>query len=256
LASLINGFLFKRVDRSDKHLMEMIYRLRFEVYAKQCNFINEGDYPLELESDEYDKDSVHFAAINPRGMVVATARIILPQVQLSPLLKTFPHLTSEYSPEIENIAEISRFMICKKSRHSVIPDGDLSSISLNNFRFRSGNRLPDHAQFSKAFSPGIIIQGLCQEIFREMQKRGIKYWCALMEKSLGKLLSKYGFKLECVGERTDFYGPVRPYVGIVSEFQTTRLVDTFSFNLNTPSNDPEERILRLLKEKSRRTLFN
>ncbi len=255
MASLINGFLFKRVDRSDKHLMEMIYRLRFEVYAKQCNFINEDDYPQELESDEYDDNSIHFAAINPRGMVVATARIILPRARLSPLLKTFPHLASEYDPESEMIAEISRFMICKRSRHSVIPDGDLSSISLNHFRFRSGNRLPDHAQFSKAFSPGIIIQGLCQEIFREMQKRGIKYWCALMENSLGKLLTKYGFKLECVGDHTDLYGPVRPYVGVVSEFPATRLIKPFDEDLITAP-DPEEQILRMLREKSRRILFN
>ena len=208
MADVINGFLFKKVDSHDTRMMETVYRLRFEVYARQCNFIREEDYPLELESDEYDPHSIHFVAINPEGVVIATVRMILINEKLSPLLKAFPKLPLQYNFSCGSVTEISRMIICKKLRTS------------NNFT----NRLARCDQSPRLSSYATIVHGLCQEIYQETESRGITHWGALMEKGLWGLLRIYGIKMKCVGPDVDFFGPVRPYIGSVADFNKSRSI--------------------------------
>jgi N-acyl amino acid synthase of PEP-CTERM/exosortase system len=207
---------FKKVDPSDLQLMEQIYRLRFEVYARQCKFIQEVDYPHELESDEYDPHSVHFAAIDQSGTVLATARMILPQEKSSPLLKSFPHLTKKSKLGKHSLVEISRFMVSKKLYQSFNeqkkPSKDYNSLKLS--------------------TKATITKGLFQVMYHEIKSRGITHWCALMEKGLLMLLRLYGFKLRCVGEDVDVFGAVRPYVGNVSDFEKSQFKKLKAFNIN------------------------
>ncbi len=154
------------------------------------------------------------------------------------------------------IIEISRFMICKNSRFALFSsDSDDSFNSLNKIKLGFFNRLSAQTQFSKMFSPGLIIQGLCVEIYKETQRRGIKYWCALMEKSLWTLLYRYGFKLQCVGDDVDFFGSVRPYLANTEDFNATKLVNAYLCNSNI-SEDPEEETLRFLRSNNNHTLSN
>src|SRR5437867_12338611 len=161
--------------------MEAIFRLRFDVYARQCRFIREEDYLMHSEWDEYDFRSLHFAAMDPNGVVVGTSRMILTNQQLSPLMKSFPEITAQYHFSPGAVTEISRFLISKKLR----------------------NPKNDSPAFPKESLPGLcsygeIAYGLCQRMFEETQQRGITHWCALMEKSLLVLLRIYGFRMQCV----------------------------------------------------------
>jgi len=202
LSVVINGFLFQRVDPSEEQMMETIYRLRFDVYARQCRFIREEDYPLELESDEYDAHSSHFVAIHD-DVVIATARMILTDEKSSPFLKYFPHVPIQHNFLPGFVTEISRLIISKKLRNS------------RNF----SNRLTQFHQPSGLSCYATIVCGLCLEIYKEIKRRGITHWCALMEKSLSGLLRIYGFRMQCVGHDVNVFGLVRPYIGNVAEME-------------------------------------
>src|SRR5689334_23097596 len=106
-------FLFKKIDPKDQQAMEQIYRLRFEVYCHECGFIEEKDYPDGRETDEYDKQSVHFAAINSFGEIIGTVRLILSTPLVLPIKKYCPDVRLE--PEV-SYAEISRLVISKRLR--------------------------------------------------------------------------------------------------------------------------------------------
>jgi N-acyl amino acid synthase of PEP-CTERM/exosortase system len=234
--------------------MDMIYRLRFNVYAHQCKFIREDDYPEESESDDYDPHSVHFAVINPRGMVIATARMILPEEHSTPLLKSFPHFPAKLNCDPSSIVEISRFMICKKNSSTFFLNSEIDSLDYKNFDLGL-NRLSKRNKNLKAFSQGVIVQGLCQEIFYEIRKRNIKYWCALMENGLWMLLNKYGVKMRCMGDTIDLFGSVRPFIGKVADFDETNFAKLLSKKLQTLE-DPEEEFLRRLRFYSEHLLQN
>ena len=55
----MENFEFKKIELNDQKMMEQIYRLRFEVYCKECGFIKEEDYPEGIEQDSYDAQSLH-----------------------------------------------------------------------------------------------------------------------------------------------------------------------------------------------------
>lgn len=234
MASLINGYLFTKVEPDDFRMLEMIYRLRYEVYAKECKYIREEDYPQETESDEYDEHSIHFAAINSRGMLIATARIILSDRISSPLLKHFPEILDQYELSVNSIAEISRFIISKKN----YSQNHNFSLEPNNRRLtlKLPKKLLDSIQASASHchDQSIITGGLCREMYYEMYVKSkqyhLKYWCALMERKLYCLLSKYGIKLECTGKDIDLFGPVRPYLAKISDFENSHLFKYQSAN--------------------------
>lgn len=201
----LSRITFCKVDPANTVLMEKIYRLRFDVYARQCKFIREEDYPQQLESDEYDRHSVHFAALDRSGKVLATTRIILTDEKMSPLLKAFPQLSDSCSFRPGSIVEVSRFIICKKSCYP------------ENF----APRLSRHGKPGSVLR-AYVVHGLFQAVYEEVKSRGITYWCALMEKSLQQLLKIYGFRTACLGQYVDMYGPVKPYLGTVADFEQSR----------------------------------
>ncbi len=194
-------FSFKKVDPCEKHVMDAIYRLRFEVYSQQCNFIREEDFPQKLECDEYDKHSIHFVAMDEDNVVVATSRMILNTEKRSPLLELFPKLHNEFDVSPNSITEISRLLISKRLCNSNM------------------KRLKGSHRSAKLGDYGTIVYGLCQKMFEETTRLGITHWCALMEKGLLALLRIYGFKMICVGDVVDLFGPVRPYIGNVADME-------------------------------------
>lgn len=221
---------FKKVSADDKGLLEQIYRLRLQVYGRECGFIDEKDYPLGLETDEYDKQSIHFAAINSFGEVIGSMRLILADKHIFPFQKhcRYVQLPSGHVPK--DIGEISRFVISKELRKRKI------------FSFRCW---PGHTfQKRQGHSPRgflnharLVAMGLCGEVVKESRERGITHVYALMEKGLYTLIRYYGFNPQCLGEDVDVYGPVRPYVIPVED---SRHSVNHYYHLSTPDTPPQE----------------
>ncbi len=199
-------FTFKRVDIDEHELMQEVYKLRFQVYCRECGFIKEENYPQCLEKDEYDAQSVHFAALNDAGHVVGTMRMIVPGELNLPIERHCPDITIKPDPLPEmGYAEISRLVISKQLRRRR-DDGMYYEPQVDDKKVNGAQN-----DFLRRAKP--MAFGLYRELYHESKRRGITYWYALMEKSLWLLLRIHGFRFDCIGEEVDVYGPVKPYLG-------------------------------------------
>ena len=60
------------------HLLRDSYRLRYDVYCLERNFLKAHDYPDCLETDAFDPHSLHFGAMNLHDELVGTVRLVRP----------------------------------------------------------------------------------------------------------------------------------------------------------------------------------
>jgi putative hemolysin len=65
------------VVANSNNLRNAVYRLRYKVYVEEFGFEKAEDHLEGYEIDEYDSDSIHFAALNENQEVIGTLRMIL-----------------------------------------------------------------------------------------------------------------------------------------------------------------------------------
>lgn len=207
-------FEFRKVEFEDKEFMAKLYHLRFKVYCHERRFFNSEDYPTEVEFDEYDGQSIHFAAVDKEdGEIVGTLRMILPGRYRLPIEKYCPHI--KVNDDIQTgkkFGEISRLVITKELRRRK-HDGhyygfqakDIIDVDANNREFR------------RSAKP--MTFGLYREMYWECKKIGVTHWYTLMEKSLWRLLHKHGLLFECIGDEVDCCGPVKPYLASIVDIE-------------------------------------
>lgn len=162
-----------------KHLKES-YRLRYQVYCQDKNFLDPALYPDKIETDKYDGIAAHFYHIE-NARVVGTMRMIpwseevsFPTTNHAPfLLRTLN--TLEFP--IDATAEISRLYLSKSC-------GDRCSAILLMFK----------------------------ELYRVSKKAGITHWLASFERPLRKILEKHSIKFNMLSPvEIDYYGKVNVY---------------------------------------------
>lgn len=199
----MSKYTFKKIESGDG--LDEVFRLRFQVYCKECNFVNESDYPMGYETDEFDEHAVHFGAFDPQGQLVGAVRLILPSSKKFPLEGFCSDLAFGSSlPRREECAEISRLSISKAYR------------SKNTAGFYEESYVQEKpALFIRRVSP--IVSGLCNAMYQECSESGINYCFALMEKALWLLLKLHGFVFRPLGGQVDVYGMVIPYIIDVRE---------------------------------------
>lgn len=203
-------FTYGVIDNPE--LLQEAFRLRYRVYCHECNFIKEEDYPEGFEKDEYDPYSIEFFAKDSEGLI-GTARLILDSPLGFPLeehCKNNLFIDKNALPR-KNCAEISRLVISKEYRRR-INDGMYYS--------------PDYIDNQEAAAKKNLIKrikpmtfGIFKEMYQTSKRRDIKYWYALMEKSLYLLLKIHGFVFDPIGSEIDFYGLVKPYLVNIEELE-------------------------------------
>ena len=91
-------------------LLDDSYSLRYQVYCLERKFLRADDYPLGLEFDEFDRHSIHVAAIDTRGALVGTARAVkISEIGL-PLFRhctTFQH-EMDHPPPNARVVEVGQ----------------------------------------------------------------------------------------------------------------------------------------------------
>ncbi len=92
------------LDQSDIRLQEC-YRLRYQIYCEEKNWLSAEDYPNQLETDEYDEHSLHIAMFSDNKLE-AYCRLILPQPKDLPIKE---HVTVDF--DRDKCIEISRFIV-------------------------------------------------------------------------------------------------------------------------------------------------
>jgi N-acyl amino acid synthase of PEP-CTERM/exosortase system len=206
--------IFKKVSPSDIGLLKKVYQLRLQVYARECGFISERDYPAGIEFDAYDAHSIHFAVLNCRKEVVGTTRMILNQKGSLPISQFSSSIIfNEKDLAQSHFAEISRLVFRKDCRRQMF--SQMREILDEQKKKTFWNQNPfGFLQHTKS-----VAVSLCRELYNESVNKGITHWVCLMEKHLAVLLRMYGFPFECMGDVVDYFGPVYPFVGKVTDME-------------------------------------
>lgn len=202
-------FSFRKITSPD--LLQEAYRLRFQVYGRECHFLQESDYPQGYETDGFDPFSTHFGAFDSEDRMVGSVRLILPSASRFPIEEHCPVLEVDRNliPR-ENCAEISRLTISKLYRRRA-NDGLYYEPQVEDKKIEGGG------SFTRRMRP--MAFGLYRAIYQDSKRTGILYWFALMERGLWKLLNIHGLAFCPIGPEVDFLGLVSPYLADIRELE-------------------------------------
>ena len=216
-------FRFGRVERKD--VLEDTFRMRHEVYVQEFGFERASDHPNGLETDDYEKESIHFACINENDSVVGTLRLVLYSDKSFPIEHAVETSFVGPKPDRSKIGEISRLTVSKDLRRRK-EDGMYGVESY--LTQKEGGILPDDGTIPeemKGRKNPIIVLGLYQVMYHESRRRGLSHWYMITEKKLFYALKKYGFLFHQIGEPVEYHGERVPYLGIIDEIERTLLAN-------------------------------
>ncbi len=170
-------------------LVRQAYELRHQVYCVERGYLG-GSAGLEV--DEFDERSEHVVLVSrDSDEVIGTVRLVLGSPERPedsfPMQRVCRPGTLSQLP-IETTAEVSRFAISKTRR--------------------SGTAAP------------LMRLGLVQGLVRLSGDLGITHWCAVMERSLLRLLLSSSIQFRPLGPVVDYHGPRQPCFNSL-----TRLLD-------------------------------
>ncbi len=222
------GFIVHKV--SDDNRLRTVYRLRYKVYCEEWGFERPEEYPDGLETDIFDKQSVHFLAENDTGRLVGTIRLILSSPEGFPLEKYCELNINKNELPRESLAEISRLAISKEfrrraeDRYLYGPGEEGRGIGSFNyshgkFRRRSGDGYKSGKPFHERRIKHEAVASLYKAIYLESKRRQITHWYAVMTKGLYMLLSRLGIDFHAIGEAVDYHGIRTPYVGEIKKIE-------------------------------------
>ena len=171
-----------RTARSASAVQDAL-RLRHDVYCLERGF--EAATPAGIEQDEFDRQAHHVIACDRRsGEVMGTLRLILPDrsgprhralpirgVCGASLLQHLPFSTT---------AEVSRFAISKQRRSE------------------------------SAGATALLRMGLVQGAVRLSRDLGMTHWCAVMERSLLRLMRSTSVRFTPIGPAVEYHGVRQP----------------------------------------------
>jgi phenylacetate-CoA ligase len=194
-------------------LLTQSYRLRYEVYCQDRHFLAAERYPDGLETDAFDRHSVHVGVVNSQGEVVATARLIEWSDAGLPIFDhctLFPGERPLQDPS-RRVVEVSRLAISR----------DYNRRAGDDFYGLQGSTT--HPRGTDRRAGGAIVLALYRALYQASKRRGFTHWVVATERSLQRLVAKYGFPFRLIGPETDYYGLVAPYIMDLRDFDAVIL---------------------------------
>ncbi len=200
-------FRFREITSRD--LLKDCYALRYQVYCEERQLLQGDDYSGQEEIDQFDAHSKHFGAYNLDDDIIGTVRLVCHSEQGYPLHE---HCTVSMEPDQmpedpTKLAEISRLAVSKKYRRRA-GDG----------LYGMGSNVDGIVKIERRQRPEIVL-GLYKAMYQHSKRNGITHWYAAMEKTLVRLLWRFGFLFVPIGPEIDYYGPVTPYLADISEVE-------------------------------------
>ena len=181
-------------------LLTESFRLRYQVYCVERQFLQAADYPRGLEFDQFDEASVHVGAVDGDGRLAGTARVVLP---VNGTLPTLTHCTSSPLPEplwgrTQRWVEVSRLSVS-----------------------RSYGRTNHHAGMrgQGVHDRGDILLAVSKAVYLASKRLDATHWLVSIERSLARLLTRNGFPFHQLGPQFDYLGAVAPYSMDLSVFE-------------------------------------
>jgi N-acyl-L-homoserine lactone synthetase len=175
---------FEVVVADTPSLIRQSFELRHQVYCVERRFL---PGIAGLEFDEFDRHSKHVVLLSRQtGAVVGTVRLVLPNPERPersfPMQLVTPPETLRGLP-LGTMAEISRFAISKERR---------SSLAAPLLRLA-------------------LMRGVVQA------SEGLTHWCAVMERSLLRLLATSAIHFHNVGPVVNYHGLRQPCFNDITE---------------------------------------
>ena len=200
---------FEVIDADTPELLHEVFCLRYRVYCLERRALEASNYPLEMESDGYDRHSSHILLRHrPSGEFVGTARLILPD-PLNPE-KLFPiEQHTQFDPALfdtstlprQHTAEISRLLVVRRFRRRRSDSEKFESeMVVEECSIKKPRRFPHP------------ILALVVGIIHMSAQHNITHCFSVMDPSLNRLLGPYGLQFDAIGPLIDYHGPRRPYI--------------------------------------------
>jgi N-acyl amino acid synthase of PEP-CTERM/exosortase system len=206
-------FLGRPIDDVPQ-LLELSYRLRYQVYCLERKFLRVEDYPDGLEIDEYDRHSVHVGAIDAHGDLAGTARAVKVSELGLPLFDhctTFPNETQFHAAN-PRLVEVSRLSVSRSySRRGSDVSRGVENAS------RSGQTAEYRGTERRGRCDDVLLTVL-KAVYQETKRIGATHWLVAIQKSLQRLLAQHGFPFRLIGPESDYFGLVAPYQMDLKEF--------------------------------------
>lgn len=218
---------FTFLATEDRGLLEAIHRLRYRIYVEEYGFEKPEDHPGGLEHDRFDPHAVSIAALDRRGNLVGTARLIhhcpfpLPAFDLAA-----PEWRERHRSD-PHLVESSRFAMSRDFRLSALDFKREMAFFRRNLGPLSLDR-PAPAPASGDLSARVLIfLGLSHATIASARALGASWHLMAAERSLWVLLKRNGMRFEPIGPEVEYHGRRTPYAGPNEEmFQSTQAVQT------------------------------
>ena len=213
----IENFKFIQADSED--LINAIYKLRYKVYVEEFGFEKKEDHPDGYEKDEYDENSIYFAALDGNDEVIGAVRLVLNSEKGFPIEQAVNTKFIGDKPSPDKIAEISRLAVSRNFRRRK----EDSQFGVESYIKKSEEGiLPDKGpapdQQEKRKMPEIVL-GLYRILYHASKRMGITHWYMITEEKLFHALKKYGFIFYQISEPIQYHGTRVPYLGIILDIE-------------------------------------
>lgn len=184
------------------------FGLRYRVYCIENPFEDPSANADGREIDEYDHRSAHSLLIyRPTNTPAGTVRLVLPDPNdldrsfALQRVSTHPTLRDRERFPVQSMAEVSRFCISKEFRRrwndgSCADGGATDGVDMS-------------ADDERRILPHLSL-GLIESLVRMSVDNGITHWCALMEPTLLRLLTRLGIHFDPIGPLIEYHGRRQP----------------------------------------------
>lgn len=227
------GFHPRSID-DDPQLLDQSYRLRYQVYCVERQFLPTSDYPDQREMDSFDADSIHVAAVDDHGAVAATARIVRPGSAGLPLFRYCTVFPLETALDVAGTTavEVSRVSI---SRRYARRPGD---VLLGGVVVPGEPGVPavdGHERRRRGGEPFLTLLKAAISGARTVNATHLVF---AIERALQRWLTHYGFPSRLSGPEAEYYGRVAPYILSLAELDDVILGRQFAALEDFPVGSP------------------
>ena len=194
------------LDQLGTNQLRELFALRYQVYCVERGFLSQENYPNREESDSYDATAVHFAAVDHNGKVLGSVRLVRHMPGIGFPFENYCRDTSLGAGElpVKDAMEISRLVVSKTLlRRSEDRDSDFIDATASSRLTPTGIERRSRCEW--------IVLSLYKAMYLYCLEAGITHWYAAMERSLVRLLKRYGVIFFPIGSEADYFGRVTPY---------------------------------------------
>ncbi len=224
MSDMYNNFqkYFEIVEANTNELLEIVYRIRYQVFCVEHDFLDASLYPDKLEKDNYDNHSSHvLLRFRSSGDFIGAVRLIL----FDPLQpeKLFPvELYTQLDPTLCNIKALPRQHIAEISRSVVVKQFDRRRGERREPRAEITNESVaerDRRASDRRSTPHLSLL-LMAAVMRMSVKHNIRYWISAKDPALNRLLGYNGLSFSPIGPPVNYHGMRRPYYANIDDVLT------------------------------------